>query len=137
MVKRRLTGRPKRPILKFVRGPRLFRGQTRLLLFINGQHVSAPATNTKLLAYLHAHLGKAISFHRLCLILGHSNKTEAERHILRQYVTWIRQLLDEHRAPYRLGTVFDFGYALCEIAPDASKVRENRWISARSKPGTR
>ena len=28
--------------LQFVRGPGTFKGETRLLLFINGKHVSAP-----------------------------------------------------------------------------------------------
>jgi hypothetical protein len=129
MKKRRLASRPNRPILKFVPNE-AFKGETRLLLFINGRHVSAPAINTKLLAYLHAHLGKAISFHKLCLILGHPNGTAAELHILRQYTTWVRHLLDEYHLPYRLATVIDFGYALCEPAPDGKRTK----AFAKTKP---
>jgi len=111
--KRRWKG----PALIFVRGPGTFKGETRLLLYIDGKHVSAPATNVKLLAYLHARLGLVIPFERLLLQLGIPNARERDRHILRQYVTWMRQFLVEHDTRYCLAVARNFGYALCEIAP--------------------
>jgi DNA-binding response OmpR family regulator len=106
----------RRPILQFVPGPGTLKGETRLLLFINGKHVDAPATNTKLLACLHQHMGKVFTFHRLCRLLGFPNMTDAELHMLRQYITWMRQVLDEHGMPYRLAVDRSVGYALCEMA---------------------
>jgi DNA-binding response OmpR family regulator len=120
----KVTGhKAKRARISFVRGPGTFKGETRLLLSINGEHVSAPATNVKLLAYLHKHLGQVVSFHRLCLTLGYPIVRDAERHILRQYITWMRQLLDEHGVPYRLAVARNVGYALCEIAPEGKRKR--------------
>ena len=106
---------------KFVRGPAIFKGETRLLLFIDGKYVSAPATNVKPLAYLYRRLGQVIPFEALLLQLGIPNARERERHILRQYVTWMRKFLVEHDTPYRLAVARGFGYALCEIAPPRRK----------------
>src|SRR5262249_6453287 len=78
-----------------------FKGETRLLLYIDGKHVSAPATNVKLLAYLHARLGLVIPFEALLPQLGIPNARERDRRILRQYVTWMRQFLVGHDTPYR------------------------------------
>jgi hypothetical protein len=55
-------------------------------------------------------------------------------HILRQYVTWIRQFLDKHRVPYRLATIHDFGYALCEIAPKAEMTTTPSLAKGRGEP---
>jgi hypothetical protein len=92
----------KRPRIQFVRGPGTFKGETRLSLFINGKLVSAPPTNVKLLAYLHQHLGRVVPMHRLCFLLGFPNMTEADRHILHQYASWIGRTLAEHGLPYCL-----------------------------------
>jgi DNA-binding response OmpR family regulator len=110
-------GRRKRARIAFARGPGIFKGERRLLLFINGHYVHAPATNVKLLAYLYAHLGLVIPFEALLLQLGIPTARERDRHILRQYVTWMRQFLVEHDTHYRLTVARSFGYALCEIAP--------------------
>jgi DNA-binding response OmpR family regulator len=111
---------PKRPAgIAFARGPGMFKGETRLVLFINGEYVSAPPTNVKLLAYLHRHLGQVVPMQRLCFVLGFPNMTDAERHIVRQYMTWIRQLLDEHG--YRITVDRNFGYALCEVASERGR----------------
>jgi DNA-binding response OmpR family regulator len=115
---KRKTGRRKPARIAFARGPSTFKGETRLLLFINGRHVSAPPTNVKLLAYLHQHLGQAVPMHRLCRLLGFPNMTQADRHILRQYLHWIGRTLAEHGLPYCLTVARNVGYALCQIAPE-------------------
>jgi len=100
-----------------------FKGETRLLLYIDGKHVSAPATNVKLLAYLHARLGLVIPFEALLPQLGIPNARERDRRILRQYVTWMRQFLVGHDTPYRFTVARNFGYAPCKITHDARLLR--------------
>jgi DNA-binding winged helix-turn-helix (wHTH) protein len=114
-MKRKIAnGTTKGARIGFANGRGTFNGESRLLLFINDELVTAPATNVKLLAYLHEHLGQVVPMDRLCLQLGFPNVTEANRHILRQYMAWIRQMLDPHG--YRVTVDRNFGYALCETA---------------------
>jgi DNA-binding response OmpR family regulator len=112
---KRKIGRRKR--LAFVRGPGTFKGGSRLLLFINGEHISAPATNVKLLAHLYKHRGQVVPLHSLCRLLGFPLVTEVERHILRQYTSWISQRLSEHRLPYCVTVARNVGYALGGTVP--------------------
>jgi len=108
-------GKPAR--IAFAHGPGTFKGERRLLLLINGEHVSAPATNVRLLAYLHKHRGQVVALHNLCRLLGFPDVTEVERHILRQYTSWINRTLAAQGLPYCLTVARNVGYALCGTAP--------------------
>jgi hypothetical protein len=65
--------------------------------------------------------GYVVPMHRLCFLLGFPNMTEADRHILHQYASWIGRTLAEHGLPYCLTVARNVGYALCEIAPEGRR----------------
>ena len=117
MKRKVANGARKSARIAFAHGPGEFKGEQRLLLFINGEHVSAPATNVKLLAHLHEHRGQVVPLHTLCRLLGFPIMTEAELHVLRQYTSWINQTLAQYRLPCCLTVARNVGYALCSTAP--------------------
>jgi hypothetical protein len=79
----------------------------KLGLFINSNHISAPARNVALLACL---------YRPLLLALGYKARRDAQKHLLRQYVASIKRTLSAHEAPYVIAVAPNVGYALCELA---------------------
>jgi len=89
-------------------------GQAKLVLFIKGRQVKAPTQkHTALLGCLHENQGHIVSYMQLGLILGHKSFRKPQRHVLRQYVSWIGKTLAAHRALCMLAVAPDIGYVLC------------------------
>jgi hypothetical protein len=58
------------------------------------------------------------------------------RHLLRQYMSVLREILLASKAPFVIATVHDGGYALCEIAENprhTSRTRRNNGVSRLGK----
>ena len=97
----------------------------RLALFINGQRVNVQRGQAQLalLACLLDNLGRAVPHRRLFKSSGASNWSS--RHLLRQYMSMLRELLLANKAPVVIATVHDVGYALCEIAENPRHTSNN------------
>ena len=89
-------------------------GQAKLVLFIKGRQVEAPTEkHTALLDCLHKNRGQLVTYQQLGLILGHKTFRKPQRHVLRQYVSWIGKTLAAHKALCILAVAPDIGYVLC------------------------
>jgi DNA-binding winged helix-turn-helix (wHTH) protein len=90
----------------------------RLALFINGQRVNVWRGQAQLvlLACLLTNLGSAVPYKGLFTVIGRKSDNWSTRHLLRQYMSMLRELLLANKAPVVIATVHDVGYALCEIA---------------------
>jgi DNA-binding winged helix-turn-helix (wHTH) protein len=99
----------------------------RLVLFINGQRVNVRRGQAQLalLACLLDNLGRAVPHRRLFTVIGRKSANWSSRHLLRQYVSMLRELLLANKAPVVIATVHDVGYALCEIAEDPRHTSNN------------
>ena len=110
----------------------------RLVLFINGQRVNVRRGQTQLtlLAYLLDNLGRAVPHRRLFTVIGRKSANWSARHLLRQYMSMLRELLLANKAPVVIATVHDVGYALCEIAENprhTSRARKSNGVSRLGK----
>jgi hypothetical protein len=79
-----------------------------------------------LLACLLDNLGRAIPYKRLFTVIGRKSDNEYSRHLLRQYMLVLREILLANKAPFVIATVHDVGYALCEIAENPRHTSRNR-----------
>jgi DNA-binding response OmpR family regulator len=94
---------------------RQIEGRRRPLLFLNGRHVPARSKEIALLACLYENKGRMVPYSHLCRIIGHKASRASDRHILRQYMSWIKRTLKVHKVPLVLAAARDVGYVLCEI----------------------
>jgi DNA-binding response OmpR family regulator len=99
----------------FVEIGRQIEGRRRLLLFLNGRHVPAPPRQIALLECLCENEGRVVPFSHLCRIIGRKASRASDRHMLRQYMSWIQRTLKAHKVPLVLAAARHVGYALCEI----------------------
>jgi DNA-binding XRE family transcriptional regulator len=89
----------------------------RLALFINGQRSDRGGQGQlALLACLLDNLGRMVPYTRLVTVIGRKSDNGYNRHLLRQYMLVLREILLANKAPFVIATVQDAGYALCEIA---------------------
>jgi DNA-binding response OmpR family regulator len=93
-------------------GPRL----RKPALFINGERVSASSRHVALFTCLRKNLGRVVSYERLFSCLGHKSRRKMPKHLLRQYMTWIKHTLSTHEVPNVLTVAQNVGYALCKVA---------------------
>src|SRR3984893_1104485 len=109
----------------------------RLALFINGQRSDRRGQGQlALLACLLDNLGRAIPYKRLFTVIGRKSDNEYSRHLLRQYMLVLREILLANKAPFVIATVQDVGYALCEIAEKprhTSRIRRSNGASRLAK----
>ena len=89
----------------------------RLALFINGQRVNVWRGQAQLvlLACLLTNLGSAVPYKGLFSVIGRKSDNWSTRHLLRQYMSMLRELLLANKAPVVIATVHDIGYAICKI----------------------
>ena len=89
----------------------------RLALFINGQRVNVWRGQAQLvlLACLLTNLGSAVPYKGLFTVIGRKSDNWSTRHLLRQYMSMLRELLLANKAPFVIATVHDIGYAICKI----------------------
>ena len=84
---------------------------------INGRRVNVGrAKLVALYACLFADLGYVVPYKRLCSAIGRKSEAGPDRHVLRQYIRWLRGFLVTHKAPYVIALVHEIGYGLCQIA---------------------
>ena len=89
-----------------------------------------------LLACLLDNLGRAIPHKRLFTVIGRKSDNWSSRHLLRQYMLVLREILLANKAPFVIATVHDVGYALCEIAENprhTSRTRRSNGVSRLGK----
>jgi hypothetical protein len=91
---------------------------SKLGLLINEKHISAPDRHVALLACLYDNRGRVVPYKRLFSTLGYEGRRDVQKHLLRQYMAWIKRALSQHEAPYVLSVAQNVGYALCELAPE-------------------
>ena len=87
----------------------------RMTLFVDGRRVGVQQKPLALLACLLDELGRAIPYERLHR-LGYRSDSRASRHLLRQHMSTLRDVLLAHHAPCAIANIQGIGYALCEIA---------------------
>ena len=63
-------------------------------------------------------LGRAVSYKRLVTVIGRRSDDASSRHLLRQYISVLREMLVESKSPYVIAVAQEVGYCLCEIAKD-------------------
>ena len=68
------------------------------------------------MASLLDNLGRVVPYKRLFTVIGRKSDNGYNRHLLRQYMLALREMLLANKAPFVIATVQDIGYALCEIA---------------------
>ena len=108
----------------------------RLALFINGQRSDRRGQGQlALLACLLDNLGRAIPYKRLFTVIGRKSDNEYSRHLLRQYMLVLREILLANKAPFVIATVNDVGYALCEIAENPRHTSRARRSNGASRLG--
>jgi DNA-binding response OmpR family regulator len=82
----------------------------RLALFVNGQHSNRGGKGQlAVMACLLDNLGRAIPYKRLFTVIGRKSDSSYNRHLLRQYMLVLREMLLEHKAPLVIATVNDSG----------------------------
>jgi DNA-binding response OmpR family regulator len=87
----------------------------RLALFVNGQRSNRGGQGQlALLASLLDNLGRVVPYKRLFTVIGRKSDNGYNRHLLRQYMLVLREMLLANKAPFVIATVQDIGYALCE-----------------------
>jgi DNA-binding XRE family transcriptional regulator len=109
----------------------------RLALFINGQRSDRGGQGQlALLACLLNNLGRAIPYKRLVTVIGRKSDNWSTRHLLRQYMLVLSEILLANKAPFVIATVQEVGYALCEIAENprhTSRIRRSNGVSRLAK----
>jgi len=110
----------------------------RLALFISGQRVNVRRGQVQLalLACFLDNLGRAVPHKRLFTAIRRKSDNWSTRHLLRQYMSMLRELLLANKAPVVIATVHDVGYALCEIAEKprhTSRTRRSNGVSQLAK----
>ena len=109
----------------------------RLALFINGQRSDRRGQGQlALLACFLDNLGRAVPHKRLFTAIRRKTDNWSTRHLLRQYMSMLRELLLANKAPVVIATVHDVGYALCEIAENprhTSRTRRGNGVSRLGK----
>ena len=108
----------------------------RLALFINGQRsLRGGQGQLSLLACLLDNLGRAILYKRLTTAIGRKSDSSYNRHLLRQYMLVLREILFATKAPFVIATVHNVGYALCEIAENPRHTSSTRRSNGVSRLG--
>jgi len=109
----------------------------RLVLSINGRRSDRGGQGQlALLACLLDNLGRAIPYKRRFPVIGRKSDNGYSRHLLRQYMLVLREILLANKAPFVIATVQDLGYALCEIAENprhTSRTRRSNGVSHLAK----
>jgi DNA-binding XRE family transcriptional regulator len=91
-----------------------------------GKRHWATPKGLSLLACLLNDFGRAIPYKRLCSSIGRESDNSINRHVLRQYIGWLREMLLTNKSPYVIAVVHDVGYVLCEIAENPRHTSRTR-----------
>lgn len=61
-------------------------------------------------------LGRGVPYNRLIRTIGRKSDNSSSRHLLRQYISTLREMLRADNSPYFVTVVKEVGYGLCELA---------------------
>jgi hypothetical protein len=61
-------------------------------------------------------LGRGIPYKRLLNVISRESDNPTGRHLLRQYISELREMLLASNSPYFIAVIKEVGYALCELA---------------------
>jgi hypothetical protein len=61
-------------------------------------------------------LGRGVPYERLLKVIGRKSDDLSSRHLLRQYMSTLREMLLADNSPYFVAVIKEVGHALCEIA---------------------
>src|SRR5690242_1713627 len=67
-------------------------------------------------ACLFDNLGRGIPYRQLLDVIGHKSDNPSSRHLLRQYISTLREMLLASDSPYHIAVIQEVGYCLCELA---------------------
>jgi hypothetical protein len=60
-------------------------------------------------------LGRGIPYKRLLAVIGRRSDNPTSRHLLRQYISMLREILLSSKSPYFVAVIKEVGYCLCEL----------------------
>jgi DNA-binding XRE family transcriptional regulator len=60
-------------------------------------------------------LGRGVSYKRLITVIGRESDNPSSRHLLRQYLSVLREMLLASKSPYFIAVIKEAGYVLCEM----------------------
>jgi DNA-binding XRE family transcriptional regulator len=60
-------------------------------------------------------LGRGVPCDRLLKAIGRKSDNDSSRHLLRQYISTLREMLLASDSPYFVAVIMEVGYGLCEI----------------------
>jgi DNA-binding XRE family transcriptional regulator len=61
-------------------------------------------------------LGRGVPYKRLLTVIGRKSDDASSRHLLRQYISTLREMLLADNSPYFVTVIKEVGYGLCELA---------------------
>jgi DNA-binding XRE family transcriptional regulator len=88
----------------------------RLVPSIHGPYEGARGQLEAVAACLFDNLGRGVSYKWLLDVIGRKSDDFASRHLLRQYISALREMLLASKSPYFVAVVKERGYCLCEFA---------------------
>ena len=60
-------------------------------------------------------LGRGIPYKRLLAVIGRKSDNPTSRHLLRQYISMLREMLLASKSLYFVAVIKEVGYCLCEL----------------------
>ena len=60
-------------------------------------------------------LGRGVRYQRLLTVIGRKSDNPTSRHLLRQYISMLREMLLASKSPYFVAVIKEVGYCLCEL----------------------
>ena len=60
-------------------------------------------------------LGQGIPCKQLLAVIGRKSDNPTSRHLLRQYISMLREMLLASKSPYFVAVIKEVGYCLCEL----------------------
>jgi DNA-binding XRE family transcriptional regulator len=79
-------------------------------------------------------LGRGIPYKQLLAVIGRKSDNATSRHLLREYMSTLRELLRASDSPYFIAVIKETGYCLCELVknrrPTVSVLRDEGAVAA-------
>ena len=66
-------------------------------------------------------LGRGVPYKRLLGVIGRNSDNPTSRHLLRQYISTLREMLLASNSPYHIAVIKEAGYCLCELAKNPGR----------------
>ena len=106
----RVTNMPRRNVPSSIANQRKANG--RLVPLINGRRWNKLEAVAEC---LFDNLGRGISYQELLETIGRKSDNATTRHLLREYMSTLREMLRASDSPYFIAVIKETGYCLCEL----------------------